>query len=252
MCRAEGANAEGADTRDWETNCITVLIGGSQNGQGSHAVGGGQQAPAVTPAPAPPAGPGSAVAHCNFEYFSQRKTWQDAENDCARRNEGGHLASITSEAEQSEVAELIDARAWCVSVSVSVSASVCVPVSLSLCLCPCVCICLCPLSLSLYLSLSLSLCLCLSNVSVSCRYDVVEYFSLNEDDMGVKGNSDFSYKLLSTDKSDNALKMVDTEFEFWFKNQVGGFNAPFPRSLSFPVRNCASSTHCVLATDRKT
>ena len=62
----------------------------------------------IAPTPAPPPG----GAHCNFFIVTQRRTWQDAETDCASRHEGGHLASVTSQAEQDFVHGLSSSALW--------------------------------------------------------------------------------------------------------------------------------------------
>ena len=90
---------------------IQITGGGSNPADGRPATGG--------PPPTPPPPPGAVYppchphcadpggTHCNFEYVTQRKTWQDADRDCAARQPGGHLASITSDAEQAQLEALI-------------------------------------------------------------------------------------------------------------------------------------------------
>jgi hypothetical protein len=100
--RGAGVPANADETNaNWEENCITVMLGGAQNGQGSHAVG----APAAPPPPppSPPPGAGKAAggaASCKWVYVRNAKTWEDADADCAVRHPGGHLVTVTSAEEQ--------------------------------------------------------------------------------------------------------------------------------------------------------
>ena len=50
-------------------------------------------------------------------------------------------------------------------------------------------------------------------------YDVVAYYSLEEDAHGVAGSSDYQYNLTSTDQSDSSNPYDPMEFNFWFSTQ---------------------------------
>ena len=52
-------------------------------------------------------------------------------------------------------------------------------------------------------------------------YDVVEFHHLQPSDVGVKGNSNYSYNLLTQDTStDTSKKMDPTNWTFYFKDAV--------------------------------
>ena len=49
-----------------------------------------------------------------FQLVLEPKTWEAAEDDCARRAPGGHLATVASALEQEQLASLVgsDATVW--------------------------------------------------------------------------------------------------------------------------------------------
>lgn len=116
---AQGRSHERGD--DWVENCISVMVGGSQNGEGTHAVGGsGVRAPAP-PSPSPPdevTGTTSETEHhaesairSGFEYHSEPLSWLEAELNCI--TDGGHLASIHTYNDIDALSTLIGtAPAW--------------------------------------------------------------------------------------------------------------------------------------------
>ena len=107
---------------DWVENCISVMVGGSQNGEGTHAVGGsGVHAPppAPSPPPSPPpvaAGPGTAHfvrsdSQSGFVYYSEPLSWLEAEMTCVTA--GGHLASLHTSADTAALAGMVgSAEVW--------------------------------------------------------------------------------------------------------------------------------------------
>lgn len=53
---------------------------------------------------------------------------------------------------------------------------------------------------------------------VLAGYDVVAYFSLDEDDSGVLGSEDYQANLTSTDMTNSTKKMEDTNYTFYFSS----------------------------------